>query len=55
MDLEVGGEWKREVDEKICDLFGGGEGTVRLEHLIPGQRCPDYACFKTHTKTMKML
>jgi hypothetical protein len=28
MDLEIGGEWKREVGEKICDLFGGGEGTA---------------------------
>jgi hypothetical protein len=25
MDLDVGGEWKLEVGEKICDLLLGGE------------------------------
>jgi hypothetical protein len=52
MDWELGGEWEREIGEKIRDLFGGGEGTVRLE---PASAVPITPVLERHTKTMKML
>jgi hypothetical protein len=39
MDLEVGGEWKREVVEKVRDLLFGGEelrGVGRQSRVIRG-------------------
>jgi hypothetical protein len=53
--LEVGGEWKREVDEKIGDFFVGGEGTGGQSIRSPASAVPITPVLKRHTKTMKML
>jgi hypothetical protein len=53
--LEIRGEWKREVGEKICDFLLGGEGTGGQSIRSPAGAVPIMPVLKRHTKTMKML
>jgi hypothetical protein len=40
MDWEVGGEWKRELGEKIGDFLFGGEGTAGQSIRSPASAVP---------------